>query len=72
MKVYRILPDKSIRYGLIEAVSQFPEICAIEFGPEGTMHYLSEAVADRSDNVFTSGIKEKDIIEAYEMVEIKR
>lgn len=62
MKVYRILPDKSIRYGLIEAVSQFPEICAIEFGPEGTMHYLSEAVADRSDNVFTSGIKEKDII----------
>lgn len=62
MKLYEVVPKRSVRQGLFESLSAFDGVSAIEFGPEGTMHYLSVALSGGKTGIYTSGLREKDVI----------
>lgn len=66
MKVFKLLPPPSERMGVILALSSIKDICIIEYGPEGTMHYAFGLVKkynlQSSNNFFTTGMKEKDAV----------
>ena len=62
MKVYEALPPLSPRAGFLRTVSGWRDAALVEFGPEGTMHYAQSAIHGETDNLFTTGMEEKQII----------
>ena len=62
MKIFETLPAASPRMGFFKAVANWLDAAIVEFGPEGTMHYTQGAIAGRTDQLYTTGIKERQII----------
>lgn len=62
MKVFESLPDLSARIGFLKTVANWKDAVSIEFGPEGTMHYIQSDIAGYTENLFTTGIRESEII----------
>lgn len=62
MKIYEALPPASPRAGFLRTVSDWTDAALVEFGPEGTMHYAQSAIHRETNNLFTTGMEEKQII----------
>lgn len=62
MKVYETLPPASPRAGFYRAVATWKDAAMLEFGPEGTMHYVQGNIKGYTSNLFTTGLKEHQII----------
>ena len=62
MKVYDALPPASIRAGFYRAAGPWKDVAVVEFGPEGTMHYVQSNVRGETGHFFATGLKEKQII----------
>ena len=62
MKVYDALPPASARVGFYRAVGPWKDVAVVEFGPEGTMHYVQSAVRGETGHFFATGLKERQII----------
>lgn len=62
MKVYDVLPPASIRAGFYRAAAPWKDVAVVEFGPEGTMHYVQSNVRGETGHFFATGLKEKQII----------
>ena len=62
MIVYENLPPLSPRAGFLRAVSGWLDAALVEFGPEGTMHYAQSSIGGDVQNLFTTGLEEKQII----------
>ena len=62
MKIYEALPPASPRAGFLRTVSDWTDAALVEFGPEGTMHYAQSAIHRETENLFTTGMEEKQII----------
>lgn len=62
MKVYEALPPASVRLGFYRAAGPWKDVAVVEFGPEGTMHYVQSNVRGESSHFFATGLKERQII----------
>ena len=62
MKVYEALPPASVRLGFYRAAAPWKDVAVVEFGPEGTMHYVQSNVRGESSHFFATGLKEGQII----------
>ena len=62
MKVWENLPAASPRIGFFKAVASWLDAAIVEFGPEGTMHYTQGTIAGKTDRLYTTGMKERQII----------
>lgn len=62
MKVYDMLPAASPRVGFFKVGAAWSDAVLLEYGPEGTMHYAHSAVKGRTGNLYTTGMKEAQII----------
>lgn len=62
MKVFEQLPAASPRLGFFRVVAGWKDAALIEFGPEGTMHYVQGNIKGETGNLYTTGMKERQII----------
>lgn len=62
MNVFETLPPISPRMGFLRTVSGWLDAALVEFGPEGTMHYAQSALQGGAENLFTSGMEERQVI----------
>lgn len=62
MKVFDQLPAASPRLGFFRTVAGWKDAALIEFGPEGTMHYAQGNIKGETGNLYTTGMKEREII----------
>ena len=62
MKLFDQLPPASPRLGFYRMVAGWKDAALVEFGPEGTMHYAQGAIKGETGNLYTTGLKEKQII----------
>lgn len=62
MKVFETLPPASPRVGFYRTVSTWKDAAAVEFGPEGTMHYAQGTIRGDTTNLFTTGLREHQVI----------
>lgn len=62
MNIYETLPPASPRVGFYRVVSAWTDAAMVEFGPEGTMHYTQGNIKGDTSNLFTTGMKEHQII----------
>jgi len=62
MKLFDQLPPASPRLGFYRTVAGWKDAALVEFGPEGTMHYAQGAIKGETGNLYTTGLKEKQII----------
>ena len=62
MKVFDQLPPASPRIGFFRTVAGWKDAALVEFGPEGTMHYAQGTIRGETGNLYTTGMKEKQII----------
>lgn len=62
MKVFEFFPAPSMRNGFMQTVSAWTDVALVEFGSEGTMHYAQRSIHGDTSNLFTSAMREKDII----------
>lgn len=62
MRVFENLPPASPRLGFYKTVSAWKDAALLEFGPEGTMHYAQGTVKGDTGNLYTTGMKEPQII----------
>lgn len=62
MTLFEALPPASPRMGFFKAVSGWLDAAAVEFGPEGTMHYVQSSIAGITDRLYTTGMRERQII----------
>lgn len=62
MRVFETLPSASPRIGFYRTVSSWKDAILLEFGPEGTMHYAQGTIKGDTGNLYTTGMKEPQII----------
>lgn len=62
MNVFEILPPASPRIGFYRTVAFWKDAAMLEFGPEGTMHYAQGTIKGDTGNLYTTGMKERQII----------
>ena len=62
MKVFDQLPPASPRIGFFRTVAGWKDAALVEFGPEGTMHYAQGSIKGETGNLYTTGMKERQII----------
>ena len=62
MKVFDQLPPASARIGFFRTVAGWKDAALVEFGPEGTMHYAQGNIKGETGNLYTTGMKERQII----------
>ena len=62
MKLFDQLPPASPRIGFFRTVAGWKDAALVEFGPEGTMHYAQGTIKGETGNLYTTGMKEKQII----------
>lgn len=62
MKVFDQLPSASPRLGFFRVVAGWKDAALVEFGPEGTMHYAQGNIKGETGNLYTTGMKERQII----------
>lgn len=62
MKVFEGLPSASPRLGFFQAAASWLDAALVEFGPEGTMHYVQGNIPGKTERLYTTGMRERQII----------
>lgn len=62
MNVFEGLPPASPRLGFFQTAASWLDAALVEFGPEGTMHYVQGNIPGKTDRLYTTGMRERQVI----------